>query len=526
MKKRFSLLGAICLLFAVATLIPAAQAAGPRVVTTSGRNILVDGQPFVVKGYNYTTDVNATWPLMAFADDPVACVNDAKLLAGAGVNALRIWWTPTGGSELVNPQAEFDCLDALWAQGIGVIWTISNPAGRPNIPGYMEEYKITVDQAVARFKNHPATLMWLLGNEWELICGEGPDLDGCRNAIFGVNGGQVSLLNQLMVDVKAADPNHLVGVTICCNSWAGGMQFNIPALEVWGVNWYPSLHFPAGVAAFDAMLDQLSTWDAARPKVFTEMGVDRIWCLNTLAGVPGTSGPCRTVGGLEPPHSSGEYQVAQADYFATAWDRIVAHGDDAAGATFFMFSDMWNKCSLFCGGVPGGGLVHDVYPEAINNSPDGPNAAEWWGVAGAVVKGSPYMRYTSLAFDALARRWSSVTPPTITSGPVFQPQTSPCTYENNEQYKIRATWTTDLPSTTEVYYSLPGEILTGGGDMVADNSRYEPVASDATLTTNHSIVFDAKYLGRGRAVVRSFTAGGQSVTHPPIDLTCGDFQGR
>ncbi len=517
--KKWSLLAAVAMVAALSPLVPAAQAAGPRVVTASGRSILVDGQPYTVKGYNYTTDATRTWPVMAFASDPEACRNDAKLLAGGGVNTIRIWWSMTGAT--TTQADELACLDALWAEGIGVIWTLAAPGGRPNVPGFMETYQALADIGIERFKNHPATLMWLVGNEWELRCGNAPAADlGCRAETMGTQGGAVGILNPMLEHIKALDPNHLVGTTVCCGATNGAMHYNLPALEVWGINMYPSLHYAAGVTNFENTLDHLSVWDPDRPKIFTELGVDRFWCIRSIA-VDGTNGPCKTAGGRTPPQTSGEYPKTQSDYFTTAWDSMVAHSDDVTGATFFMFSDMWNKCSLLCGGV-GTPFTHDVYPEGIAHAADGPAAAEWWGVAHSVPFGATYTRVTTMAFDELARRWSAAAIPTITSGPTYVPRTSPCTYDGGQQYRIRATWTTDLPTTSEVYYSIPGQTANGGGDMIADNSQYEPVASDATLTTNHSIAFDTT-LGRGRVIIRSFTATGQSVSHPPVDITCGDL---
>jgi hypothetical protein len=498
-------------------------AAGPRVVTVQPgtRTVLVDGSPFVFKGFNYIgSAIPDRWPTASFAEDLITCENDARLMAGAGVTAVRIWWNQVD-SHL--RERELACLDIFWSHGIGVVWTLVPPGGAPNTPGWTESYKVVLDEAISRFSLHPATLVWLLGNELEIS--GGCDTPTCPDDVYGVKGGRVGVLDASLDYVKQRDQNHLVGTTICCPINRITTS-NLPALDIWGMNHYPVLHTAGGRAQFKATLDAIATWDVTRPKIFTEQGVDRYWCVMSAPDTR-SSAACKTTPGGSPPSSSGEYQQPQADFHGTAWDIItpyLANGTDGAvsGSTTFVLNDMWNRCALFCGGG-NTATTHDLGNESIFTAADGTNSAEWWGVAHAIPLNATYTRSTTLAFDALARRWSSVAPPTMTSAPQVSPRLSPCNYDGGQAFRFRARWTTSAPATSEVYLSMPGQALTGGGDAVADNSIYQPAASSSALTTTHDLAFEVPWYGRGTVLVRSFTATGQSVTSEPITLTCGDL---
>lgn len=506
------LLLAIALGLAPITDITSAAAAEPQITTVrpDTRIIEVDGSPLTVKGYNYIpTPIGQEFPPIPWASQPATCENDARLMEAAGVTVVRIW----ADAEPVVPETRA-CLDSLHAHGIGVAWTLAI-TGKPSAdPAWLEANWRTIEAHVEAFRSHPATLLWLVGNEVERLDSAAPSY---KRLWFGQAGGETGLLNVLLELVKRSDPNHLVGTSGAgCFPWMA--DANVPALDVWALNVYPGPKLtPACGGDLWSYLNQADP----RPKLLSEFGTDRFRCVPSeqMEGEPLDVEACAS-GGNAAALGSGEDQRAQSAWLASLWDDLEPHLADAAnpsgavaGGTVFMYSDPWGKCGL-CSGA-----VHDV-AGAVGPiaAPDGVENVEWWGVTHAQLFGQLERRVTSLAFDALAARWAERPPPVITEGPRVL-AASPCTL-------VTVSWETSEPATSELQGASAGEAPAAGEPVVAQDTAFRQLAHDRSFVKRHSVTVSLGpgevdlIDGRYELVPRSFAVGGRSVTSPPITVRC------
>jgi uncharacterized Zn-binding protein involved in type VI secretion len=464
--------------------------AGTRVITVNGR-------PQVIQGYTYwVTSIGDQWPATTWAR-PATCQNDARLLAGMGVNTLRVMYEDHAVPELYR-----QCLDAFWAQHIGVVWIIDGPAQvEVSIDGdaWRTLYEQKLASAVAQVGGHPATYMWLIGNEIER--GDNPS-SPLYKAWFGQRGGIVGYLDHFATFIRALDPGRLVGTALSGGGWMHWLSdANVPSLQVWGLN-----HYVHGENA--AWYDWLSSSDP-RPKFFTEFGVDRFRCApgTVQAAISGGSlvESCRTAG-------SGEDQIAQARWAGEAWDAIAAnlatpdHPQGAlSGGLFFGWSDQW-WFSLGAA-TPMAPMVHDVAGVTPWAAFDGVLNTEWLGVSFAQPPTATTLRGTALAADELASRWSSAPLPRLTGVTVKRGMLCAATLR----------WTTSEPATSEVQRAL--DIAQTSDEMTQDSAIYQPLAYDPEPVRDHAVKIRVPASG-ARYVARSFTVDGRSATAAPRLLSC------
>lgn len=140
-------------------------------VAINGRQILVNGLPFIVKGIGYSPIPIGVEPWSAppygdyyTADKSFVYERDLPLLRQMAANTIRLWgWNNTANHN--------DFLDKAYNNGVNPIYVIvsfwmresvypdiSSPAARARI-------KADFRNMVALHKNHPAVLMWAIGNE-------------------------------------------------------------------------------------------------------------------------------------------------------------------------------------------------------------------------------------------------------------------------------------------------------------------------------------------------------------------------
>ncbi|MFJ6861525.1 discoidin domain-containing protein [Streptomyces werraensis] len=258
--------------------------------------LTVGGQPYTVKGL--------TWG-PAIADAPTY-LPDVKSM---GVNTIRTWGTDGGTKPL---------LDSAAANGLKVVngfWL--QPGGGPGSGGcvnYVTDttYKNTMltefTKWVEAYKNHPATLMWNVGNESVLglqNCYSGAELEAQRNAYTG-------FVNDVAKKIHSIDPDHPVTST---DAWTGAWPYyqrNAPDLDLYSMNSYGDI---CGVR---------EDWEQGgytKPYLITEGGPAGEWEVPDDAnGVPD-----------EPT------DVQKAEGYTKAWDCVTGHRGVALGATLFHY---------------------------------------------------------------------------------------------------------------------------------------------------------------------------------------------
>ncbi len=386
MPRTRRLLSFISLVFPL-TFVLSAQAAQ---VTVSGRKLLVDGVPFVIKGVNYSPtragsriDLDSPTSYNVFADTQT-WLNDFPLLKAMGVNTLRL-------SHAVNATQGF--LDAAQQNGFHVVMGYSvNDRWNAADASTQAVVKAQVRAMVSAWKDHPAVLMWSIGNEET-----GPQLP----AIGALSdSGRLSwynfLNNDLAALVKGIDANHpittaIVDVGDIGKTAFGTMDSNLPNVDLWGANIYRG---PSFGDAFSVLAATTS-----KPVWFSEFGSD---AYNSVAG--------------------REDQEQQASDISAQWMEInrnlsATGAGILAGGCVFSWSDEWWKGAGATGGA-GGDFVQDTAVDWTNPAYADPGInEEWWGIVAITSGTSQPAKRLRQAYYALRDLW---TPSTIVdSGSVF-----------------------------------------------------------------------------------------------------------
>lgn len=290
-------------------------------ITISGRQILVDGVPFYIKGVCWN-------PVPKGSEHPAGLDyagyvdQDAALMQAAGINTVRSYEAIT----------DTTVLDKLYERGIYVINTVYSWGG--NDPS-------VVTSLVEAVKDHPAILMWAIGNEWNY-----------NGIYYGYDfDTSVSYLNQAAAYIKAADTAHPI-TTIYGHIPSSSTISSMPDVDVWGLNIYAGIDFGTVFDDWEGLSD--------KPMYMAEYGADA-W--NANIGSEDTDSQAtatRVLTQLLVDNSS----VANAS-------------NVCSGGTIFEWADEWWKDSTGegpwvhdSGGIaPGGG----PYPDYTFNE-------EYWGI--------------------------------------------------------------------------------------------------------------------------------------------------
>ncbi len=174
-----------------------------------------------------------------------------ELLAELGGNSGRTWGVDD--STLAR-------LDEAGRHGVALtlgIWLEHEGKGfRYDDPGQTAQQLETVIDAVERYRNHPALLMWGIGNEME-----GPD--GSNRAVW-------NHIESIASRIKAIDPDHPV-MTVIAEIGGGkvaAIQDQCPSIDVIGINSY-------GGAA--SLAQRYREAGGRKPYVVTEFGPHGPW---------------------------------------------------------------------------------------------------------------------------------------------------------------------------------------------------------------------------------------------------------
>ncbi len=203
--------------------------------TGSGWQLLRDGAPYRIRG------AGGPGPL--------------DRLAAAGANSVRAWSTDNVGS----------LLDEAHALGLTVtvgIWLEHERHGFD----YSDEKQVQAQlekarRDVMRYKDHPALLLWGVGNEMEgFESGDDPRI--------------WSAVNDVAAMIKALDPHHPT-MTVTAEIGGGRIEMvhnRTPAIDIHGVNAY------GGAASLARRMREAG---ASKPYVITEFGPAGPWEMPT-----------------------------------------------------------------------------------------------------------------------------------------------------------------------------------------------------------------------------------------------------
>lgn len=289
--------------------------------STSGWSLLVDGQPYIVRGIAYSPtkvgedpsqenwrdwmiqdddkDGKIDAPYQAWidknknnkqdSDEPA--VGDFKLLQEMGVNTIRVYHHATTDPEVQAVNAQYhsnvvlynhppnkDLLRDLFQTygirvamgdylgaytiGSGADWSVGTDYRDPEQKKNMMR---SVEAMVRDFKDEPYILVWVLGNENNL------------KHLAHTNAGAfpniyAQFVNDVAERIHKLDPHHPVvlcnGETLFLSTYAK----KAPAVDIFGLNCYRG-------GGFGTLWQQVaSTYD--KPVMLTEFGTLRPWVVN------------------------------------------------------------------------------------------------------------------------------------------------------------------------------------------------------------------------------------------------------
>ncbi len=310
-------------------------------VKVVGRNLIVNGVNYKVKGVGYSPV-----PIGESADTgydvtthPELDARDFPLLRQMGVNTIRTWGKVGQKSFLDdawnNGNRPIRVIMGFWmGTGLGIDYEDSTVRDQ-----FRQEFR----DYVTSYKNHPAVLVWAIGNEENYFYANG---NNTKLAAY------FSLVNEMAQDAYAIEganyhpvmalalemPNQMTTVG---NAAGGAGDENLSYVDVWGINHYPGSNLSS---FFNTYVTKSS-----KPLIVTEYGIDSF------------------------NYSSGsEYQDVQASWNVNLWNQI--NSSIAVGGSLMEYSDeFWKNY--------GGGLsTHDTGGYATTSHPDGYANEEYWGI--------------------------------------------------------------------------------------------------------------------------------------------------
>ncbi len=189
----------------------------PRHVEVKGEpgrfELQVDGTPYFIRGVGFNVD------RLEYGE------KEMQLAKETGFNSLRTWGA--GSTTLKG-------LDLAEKHGLSVIpaWWLSqdkkeNPTGRDYSNEKQNQEEVShILEFVNEFKQHPAVLMWGIGNEVYLFGGQGADY--CK------------FVEQVCQAIHKEDPHHPVLCVDVNTAPIADLAKYTPSLDVYGINTYGS----------------------------------------------------------------------------------------------------------------------------------------------------------------------------------------------------------------------------------------------------------------------------------------------
>ena len=209
-------------------------AATVQIVQQNGKwTLLRNGEPYYIKGIGGNTRLDEA--------------------AALGANSLRTWGSEHAASDLDNAQAnDLTVMLGVW---------LSHDASHYNDERYKNEKRAEVQNLLDTYKDHPALLLWSLGNEINQSVGTTESWE---------------FVNELARMIRDEDPNHPISTVISGPSVSDINQIvqHAPLIDILGVNSY------GGIGGARMNIDN-SDWEGAY--IVSEWGPQGHWEVNNTS---------------------------------------------------------------------------------------------------------------------------------------------------------------------------------------------------------------------------------------------------
>ncbi|MFH1290835.1 MAG: LamG-like jellyroll fold domain-containing protein [Nanoarchaeota archaeon] len=307
------------------------ESTGPVRMNCTG--LYVNNRPYYIKGAGYQPiPIGQTADIPGGADvifnTPEIYNRDFPLLEEMHANTIRTW----------APVTNISFLDAAHEHGIKVImgfWINCNENyGDPTI---RQKYIANFTEYVNTYKDHPAVLMWILGNE--------NNLDYCSSHSYVDDFYDLgNELARVAWEVEGED-YHPVGIVNGYLFHIGIPEYNsddetLNYTDFWASNAYVGNSFTNFLTQY--------TYLSGKPLYISEYGIDALNNSNYQ-----------------------EYESVQAEWDIALW-RDIKRSHKTIGATVMEYSDEWWKA--------GSTWSHDYGGYGTPHQPDGYANEEWWGI--------------------------------------------------------------------------------------------------------------------------------------------------
>ncbi len=302
----------------IGTLLSCNTTARNEEVTVSRRKIMVNGKRYLIRGICYS-------PVPKGSRDRSfkTLTQDLALMVEAGVNTIRVY----------APIDDKAVLDEIHAAGLKVIMGFGYDQ-----KGYFDILSGSFIDYVNKYKDHPAILMWELGNEYNYH----PEW---------FKGGLTTwykAMNNAAEMIHKNDTSH--PVTTAHGELPNALALSsCPNVDVWGMNTYRWDHPEAIFEEWKEI--------SSKPMYLSEAGADSYMTIESHG------------------YEQGENQQAQADATEKILEAVFSNKDVCSGVTLFSFTDGWWKA--------GNPRVQDTGGSAPNSSGvpyDGAPNEEYWGI--------------------------------------------------------------------------------------------------------------------------------------------------
>lgn len=225
-------------------------------ITIIGHQLLIDGKPFIMKGVCYNpVRKGGTHPSGLITQNPTAgdlaiIERDFQMMHEAGVNTIRTY------EPLIDPRI----LDLLTKYQLHTIVPVMN--------SYLAPFQ-KVTSTIIRLRNHPSTLIWEIGNEWNTNFFYSKNADPERPEGLGFHES-FNLVKHTSRYLKSLDTTHPVSTVITRSAlksesiWPAFLH--LKSIDIFGVNIYRGLDF-------DHRLEQWAS-HMTKPLYIGEFGAD------------------------------------------------------------------------------------------------------------------------------------------------------------------------------------------------------------------------------------------------------------